>query len=154
MPGFLGGSNLAVPITSSGDKAAAADWVKAFTDTASQRTFQSKGNIPNATTLLGKSVNERAALSELVRPDGSTGSTSRTAASSATCSRTQITAGRLTIKQAASSASDNIASVLQQALVPTERCDRRGDLPVLKSPRRRVLTIGRTRRARPCRTAC
>src|SRR3712207_7334864 len=28
---------------------------------SSQRTFQAKGNIPNATNLLGRSVNERAA---------------------------------------------------------------------------------------------
>jgi N,N'-diacetylchitobiose transport system substrate-binding protein len=60
MPGFLGGSDLAVPKGSS-DKALATDWIRIFTSTASQRGLQAKGNIPNATNLLGNSVNERAA---------------------------------------------------------------------------------------------
>ncbi|HEX5449109.1 MAG TPA: extracellular solute-binding protein, partial [Gaiellaceae bacterium] len=60
MPGFLGGSDLAVPITS-GNKALAIDWIKDFTSTSSEKTLQAKGNIPNATNLLGSSVNERAA---------------------------------------------------------------------------------------------
>jgi N,N'-diacetylchitobiose transport system substrate-binding protein len=60
MPGFLGGSDLAVPAGSS-DKSLAADWIRLFTNTASERGFQAKGNIPNATNLLGNSVNERAA---------------------------------------------------------------------------------------------
>src|SRR5215211_4449908 len=112
MPGFLGGSNLAVPITSS-DKALAADWIKAFTDSASQRTFQAKGNIPNATNLLGNSVNERAAQRSWFVPtakhwvDVENGNILRNMLA-------QILTGRLTIKQAASSASDNIASVLNR----------------------------------------
>ena len=112
MPGFLGGSNLAVPINSS-DKAAAADWIRAYTDTASQRTFQAKGNIPNATNLLGSSVNERAALRSWFVPtakhwvDVENGNILRNMLA-------QILTGRLTIKQAASSASDNIASVLNR----------------------------------------
>src|SRR4029079_9079565 len=60
MPGFLGGSDLAVPITSN-QKALAADWIKDFTSTSSEKTLQAKGNIPNATNLLGSTVNERAA---------------------------------------------------------------------------------------------
>jgi N,N'-diacetylchitobiose transport system substrate-binding protein len=60
MPGFLGGSDLAVPVGSN-DKSLAADWIRLFTNTASERGFQAKGNIPNATNLLGNSVNERAA---------------------------------------------------------------------------------------------
>src|SRR5207253_10700821 len=60
MPGFLGGSDLAVPAPSS-NKSLAADWVKDFTDTTSQKALQAKGNIPNATNLLGTSINERAA---------------------------------------------------------------------------------------------
>jgi N,N'-diacetylchitobiose transport system substrate-binding protein len=112
MPGFLGGSNLAVPIKSA-DKAAAADWIRAYTDTASQRTFQAKGNIPNATNLLGSSVNERAALRSWFVPtakhwvDVENGNILRNMLA-------QILTGRLTIKQAASSASDNIASVLNR----------------------------------------
>jgi N,N'-diacetylchitobiose transport system substrate-binding protein len=60
MPGFLGGSDLAVP-KGSGDQALAADWIRIFTNTAGEKGLQSKGNIPNATNLLGSSVNERAA---------------------------------------------------------------------------------------------
>ena len=60
MPGFLGGSDLAVPVTSS-NKALAAEWIKDFTSTSSEKALHAKGNIPNATNLLGSSVNERAA---------------------------------------------------------------------------------------------
>ena len=59
MPGFLGGSDLAVPIGANKDKAAA--WISAFTDNASMTALRAKGNIPNTTSLLGNSVNERAA---------------------------------------------------------------------------------------------
>ena len=60
MPGFLGGSDLAIPIRSDA-KNQAKDWIRLFTNTQAQRTLQAKGNIPNATNLLGRSVNERAA---------------------------------------------------------------------------------------------
>ncbi len=60
MPGFLGGSDLAVPVTSS-NKSLAANWIADFTSTSSEKALQAKGNIPNATNLLGTSVNERAA---------------------------------------------------------------------------------------------
>ena len=70
------------------------------------------GNIPNTTSLLGNSVERagRAAAAGSSRRRR-TGSTWRTATSSATCSR-QILTGKLTVKQAAASASDNITSVL------------------------------------------
>src|ERR1051326_5413067 len=110
MPGFLGGSDLAVPVTSS-NKNEAADWVKDFTDTATEKVFQAKGNIPNATNLLGASVNERAAQRSWFVPtakhwvDVENGNILRNMLA-------QILTGKLTIKQAASSASDNITSVL------------------------------------------
>ena len=51
MPTFLGGSNLAVPVTSK-QKALAADWIAAFTSTANMtRMAVSGGVIPNTTTL-------------------------------------------------------------------------------------------------------
>jgi N,N'-diacetylchitobiose transport system substrate-binding protein len=110
MPGFLGGSNLAVPITS-GDRSAAADWIKAFTSTQNERALQAKGNIPNATNLLGSSVNERAAARSWFVPAAKNwvnvenGNILRNMLA-------QILTGKLTVKQAASSASDNITSVL------------------------------------------
>src|SRR3954452_19403970 len=113
MPGFLGGSDLAVPITS-GNKALATDWLKDFTSTSSEKTLQGKGNIPNATNLLGNSVNERAAARSWFVPtakhwvDVENGNILRNMLA-------QILSGKLSIKQAAQSASDNIASVLNQS---------------------------------------
>src|SRR5262249_55874981 len=59
IPGFLGGSDLAVPV--GGNRTAAAAWISAFTDNSSMSALRAKGNIPNTTSLLGTSVNERAA---------------------------------------------------------------------------------------------
>jgi N,N'-diacetylchitobiose transport system substrate-binding protein len=112
IPGFLGGSDLAVPTTSS-NKALAADWVKDFTSNSSEKALQAKGNIPNSTSLLGSSVNERAAARSWFVPtakhwvDVENGNILRNMLA-------QILTGKLSIKQAASSASDNIASVLNQ----------------------------------------
>src|SRR5437870_2113470 len=50
MPTFLGGSDLAVPVTSK-DKSLAIDWIAAFTSSAQERTIAGAGNIPNATNL-------------------------------------------------------------------------------------------------------
>jgi N,N'-diacetylchitobiose transport system substrate-binding protein len=113
IPGFLGGSDLAVPGTSS-NKALAADWIKDFTSTASEKGLQAKGNIPNATNLLGASVNERAAARSWFVPtakhwvDVENGNILRNMLA-------QILTGKLSIQQAAASASDNIASVLNQS---------------------------------------
>jgi N,N'-diacetylchitobiose transport system substrate-binding protein len=113
MPGFLGGSDLAVPITS-GNKALATDWIKDFTSTSAEKTLQAKGNIPNATNLLGSSVNEKAASRSWFVPtakhwvDVENGNILRNMLA-------QILTGKLSVKQAAQSASDNIASVLNQS---------------------------------------
>jgi N,N'-diacetylchitobiose transport system substrate-binding protein len=112
IPGFLGGSDLAVPATSS-SKSLASDWIKDFTSTSSEKALQAKGNIPNATSLLGSSVNERAAARSWFVPtakhwvDVENGNILRNMLA-------QILTGKLSIKQAAQSASDNIASVLNQ----------------------------------------
>src|ERR671913_312113 len=51
MPTFLGGSNLAVPVTSK-QKALAADWIAAFTNTANMSRMATAGGvIPNTTSL-------------------------------------------------------------------------------------------------------
>ena len=71
--------------STSSNKALASDWIKDFTSTALEKALQAKGNIPNATNLLGTSVNERAARAAGSSRRRSTGSTSRTATSSATC---------------------------------------------------------------------
>jgi len=113
IPGFLGGSDLAVPATSS-NKSLASDWIKDFTSNANEKALQAKGNIPNSTSLLGTSVNERAAARSWFVPtakhwvDVENGNILRNMLA-------QILTGKLSIKQAASSASDNIASVLNQS---------------------------------------
>ena len=113
MPGFLGGSDLAVPAPSK-QTALAADWIKDFTSTSSEKALQAKGNIPNATNLLGASVNERAASRSWFVPtakhwvDVENGNILRNMLG-------QILTGKLSVKQAAQSASDNIASVLNQS---------------------------------------
>ena len=109
MPGFLGGSLLAVPIGT--NKSLALDWVKAYTSTQSMTSLRSIGNIPNTTSLLGSSVNERAAQKSWFVPTAKNwvnvenGNILRNMLA-------QILTGRLSVKQAAQSASDNITSVL------------------------------------------
>jgi len=112
MPGFLGGSDLAIPARSD-SRQAAIDWIKAFTSTNSQRSLQAKGNIPNATNLLGNSVNERAAQRSWFIPtakhwvDVENGNILRTMLA-------RILTGRASIEQATSWASDNITFTLNR----------------------------------------
>jgi len=113
LPGFLGGSILAVPV--GGDKALGADWIKAYTSNQSMTALRSIGNIPNTTSLLGNSVNERAAKRSWFVPTAKNwvnvenGNILRNMLA-------QILTGKLTVKQAAQSASDNIARVLNADL--------------------------------------
>jgi N,N'-diacetylchitobiose transport system substrate-binding protein len=112
MPGFLGGSDLAVP-AGSNDKALATDWIRIFTSTASERGLQAKGNIPNATNLLGNSVNERAAKRSWFVPTAKNwvnvenGNILRTMLA-------RILTGRASIASATAWADDNIALTLNQ----------------------------------------
>ena len=116
MPGFLGGSDLAVP-AQSGNKALAPTGSRTSRARTNEQALQAKGNIPNATNLLGTSVNERAAARSWFVPpakhwvDVENGNILRNMLA-------QILTGKLTVKQAAASASDNIASVLNGSLGP------------------------------------
>jgi N,N'-diacetylchitobiose transport system substrate-binding protein len=110
MPGFLGGSDLAVPV--GGNKALAVDWIAAFTSTSAQKGLQAVGNIPNTTSLLNTAkVNERAALQSWFVPAAKNwvnvenGNILRTMLA-------QILTGKLSVKQAAATASDNITYTL------------------------------------------
>ena len=111
IPGFLGGSDLAVPVGGNKDKAAV--WISAFTDNASMSAIRAKGNIPNTTSLLGDSVNERAAAKSWFVPTAKNwvnvenGNVLRTMLK-------RILTGQSTIKEAASLASDNITYTLNQ----------------------------------------
>jgi N,N'-diacetylchitobiose transport system substrate-binding protein len=112
MPGFLGGSDLAVP-AGSNDRALATDWIRIFTSTASERGLQAKGNIPNATNLLGNSVNERAAKRSWFVPTAKNwvnvenGNILRTMLA-------RILTGKATIAQATAFADSNIELTLNQ----------------------------------------
>jgi N,N'-diacetylchitobiose transport system substrate-binding protein len=111
LPGFLGGSDLAVPVGANKEKAVA--WIRAFTDTASMTALRAKGNIPNTTSLLGTSVNERAARRSWFVPTAKNwvnvenGNILRTMLS-------RILTNKMTVKQAAEVASDNISFTLHQ----------------------------------------
>jgi N,N'-diacetylchitobiose transport system substrate-binding protein len=111
MPGFLGGSDLAVPVGA--DKAKAVAWIRAFTDNSSMQALRAKGNIPNTTSLLGTSVNERAARRSWFVPTAKhwvnveNGNILRTMLA-------RILTNKMTVKQAAEVASDNIAFTLNQ----------------------------------------
>ena len=110
IPGFLGGSTLAIP-SQSNAKSQAVEWLADFTSNASEKALEVKGNIPNATNLLGNSINERAASRSWFVPqakhwvDVENGNILKTMLA-------QILTNRLTVKQAASVASDNIAQTL------------------------------------------
>jgi N,N'-diacetylchitobiose transport system substrate-binding protein len=112
MPGFLGGSDLAVP-AQSGAQAEARAWIADFTSTASEKALQAVGNIPNASNLLNGTVNDKAAARSWFVPtakhwvDVENGNILRTMLA-------QILTGKLTVKQAASTASANIAYTLNQ----------------------------------------
>jgi N,N'-diacetylchitobiose transport system substrate-binding protein len=110
MPGFLGGSDLAVPVGA--NKALAVDWIAAFTSTSAEKGLQAVGNIPNTTALLNTSKpNERAALRSWFVPAAKNwvsvenGNILRTMLA-------QILTGKLSVKQAAATASDNITYTL------------------------------------------
>ena len=113
IPGFLGGSDLAVP-AESGNKSQAIQWIADFTNSTNEQSLQSKGNIPNATNLLGNTVNARAAAQSWFVPqakhwvDVENGNILRTMLG-------QILTGKLSVKQAATTASDNIAYTLNQS---------------------------------------
>jgi N,N'-diacetylchitobiose transport system substrate-binding protein len=110
MPGFLGGSDLAVPVGA--NKALGVDWIAAFTSSSAEKGLQAVGNIPNTTSLLNTSKpNERAALRSWFVPAAKNwvnvenGNILRTMLS-------QILTGKLSVKQAAATASDNITFTL------------------------------------------
>jgi N,N'-diacetylchitobiose transport system substrate-binding protein len=110
MPGFLGGSDLAVPIGA--NKQLAVDWIAAYTSTQSEKALQAIGNIPNSTSLTNPSkINEKAAARSWFVPTAKNwvnvenGNILRNMLA-------QILTGKLSVKQAAASAGDNIESVL------------------------------------------
>jgi N,N'-diacetylchitobiose transport system substrate-binding protein len=112
MPGFLGGSDLAVPIGA--DKALGEDWIRDYTSTSAMKAQQAMGNIPNTTSLFNPSnIHEKAASRSWFVPTSKNwvnvenGNVLRTMLA-------QILTGKLSIKQAAQTADANITFTLNQ----------------------------------------
>jgi N,N'-diacetylchitobiose transport system substrate-binding protein len=84
-----------------------------FTNSTNEKALQAVGNIPNATTLLNNTVNDKAAAQSWFVPtaahwvDVENGNILRTMLA-------QILTGKLSVKQAATTASANIAYTLNQ----------------------------------------
>ncbi len=112
MPGFLGGSDLAVPKQGT-QQTQAREWIADFTNTTNEKALQKVGNIPNATNLLNNSVNDKAAKSSWFVPTAKywvnveNGNILRVMLS-------QILTGKYTVKQAAANADSNIEYTLNQ----------------------------------------
>jgi len=112
MPGFLGGSDLAVPAQSP-NRQLAVDWIADFTNTSSEKALQAKGNIPNATNLLTKTVNNEAAARSWFVPQA----TNWVNVENGNILKTMLDSflsGRLSVTQAAQVASQNITQTLNQ----------------------------------------
>jgi N,N'-diacetylchitobiose transport system substrate-binding protein len=121
MPGFLGGSDLAIPATSK-NSGLAADWIKAYTSTQSEIGFAKVGNIPNTTTLLGVNKNNpklapfaKAAVSSWFVPT-SPNWVSVENANVLQNMLVQIFTGRKSVKEAATSASGKITKILNKSV--------------------------------------
>ena len=111
IPGFLGGSLLAAPV--GGNRAMSAAWISAFTDNTSMTALRAKGNIPNTTSLLGSSVNERAAKRSWFVPVAKHWASVESGNILRTMLK-RILTGEMSIKEAADTASDNITFTLNQ----------------------------------------
>jgi N,N'-diacetylchitobiose transport system substrate-binding protein len=112
MPGFLGGSDLAVPAESN-NRAEGIAWMADFTNTANEKALQAKGNIPNATNLLNNSLNDQAAKTSWFVPTAKYWAN----VESSNILRTmlgQILTGKQSVKQAAITADAYIVGDLNQ----------------------------------------
>jgi N,N'-diacetylchitobiose transport system substrate-binding protein len=121
MPTFLGGSDLAIPVTSP-NKALAADWIAAFTSTNSMRIIATEGKqIPNTTTLSGLLASNpqvapfaRAAARSWFVPTSPRWANVETAGVLQTLG-TNILRNRMTVRQAATRASQQVTQILNAA---------------------------------------
>jgi N,N'-diacetylchitobiose transport system substrate-binding protein len=117
MPTFLGGSDLAVPVTTK-NKSLATDWIAAFTAAAQMRTIAAAGNIPNSTKLASLTFGnpkvepfaKAAKYSWFVPIAAHWVDVENANVLQDMCS--QIFSGRKTVKAAATSASNAITSIL------------------------------------------
>jgi N,N'-diacetylchitobiose transport system substrate-binding protein len=117
MPTFLGGSDLAVPVTTK-NQSLAVDWIKAFTSTAAEREVAKAGNIANTTTLLSFNASNpklapfaRAAKYSWFVPTSPNWANVENA-NVLQNMLVKIATGRASVKAAASSASSQITRIL------------------------------------------
>jgi N,N'-diacetylchitobiose transport system substrate-binding protein len=112
MPGFLGGSDLVVP-QGSANQTQAIQWIADYTGTTSEKALDAIGNIPNATNLLTGTVNDKAAARSWFVPQAVNWVDVENANVLPTMLRA-ILSGQLSVKQAATVASEQIAATLNQ----------------------------------------
>ena len=112
MPGFLGGSDLVIP-AGTANESQAIQWIADYTGTTSEKALDAIGNIPNATNLLTNSVNDRAAARSWFVPQAVNWVDVENANVLPTMLRA-ILSNQLTVKQAATVASEQISETLNQ----------------------------------------
>jgi len=117
MPTFIGGSDLAIPVTTK-NQSLAVDWIKAFTSTAAQTEIVKAGNIANTTKLLSASKSNpklapfaRAASSGWFVPN-SPNWVNVENANVLQNMLVKIATGRASVRAAAASASSQITRIL------------------------------------------
>jgi N,N'-diacetylchitobiose transport system substrate-binding protein len=120
LPAFLGGSDLAVPVSSK-NKELAIDWIKAFTATPQMSGIVKAGNIPNTTSLvsLTKSNPKLAPFAEAAKfswfVPAHKNWTNVENANVLQNMMTAILTGRKTVKDAAVEASQQITQILNES---------------------------------------
>jgi N,N'-diacetylchitobiose transport system substrate-binding protein len=117
MPTFLGGSDLAVPVTTK-NQSLAVDWIKAFTSTAAESQIAKAGNIANTTKLLAYNASNpklapfaRAAKYSWFVPTSPNWANVENA-NVLQDMLVKIATGRASVKAAATSASNQITRIL------------------------------------------
>jgi N,N'-diacetylchitobiose transport system substrate-binding protein len=117
MPTFLGGSDLAVPVTTK-NQSLAVDWIKAFTSTAAESQIAKAGNIANTTKLLAYNASNpklapfaRAAKYSWFVPTSPNWANVENA-NVLQNMLVKIATGRASVKAAATSASNQITRIL------------------------------------------
>ena len=120
LPAFLGGSDLAVPITSK-NRDLAVDWIRAYTATPQMSGIVKAGNIPNSTSLIGltKGNAKLAPFAEAARSSWfvpqSENWVNVESANVLQNMMTAILTNRKTVQAAATDASEQITEILNEA---------------------------------------
>jgi N,N'-diacetylchitobiose transport system substrate-binding protein len=119
MPAFLGGSDLAIPAASE-NRELAIDWIKEFTNNAAMAELAKVGNLPNTTSLLnlvkgtpGTQLAQAARVTWFVPTAKNWTNVEK--ANVLQTMLTDIVTGKKSVKAAATSASSQITSILNES---------------------------------------